>query len=90
MPPRLLPHPHERRNPHCPPSPSPAYRADRVDRRDHTEGGPHERVSSGASGRRDFARPEPNPEIFPGAQRLQDDPARCGCHEPGACRNHKK
>ena len=41
MPPRLLPH--ERRNPHCPPSPSPAHRADRVDRRDHTEGGPHER-----------------------------------------------
>eukprot|EP00966_Prymnesium_polylepis_P207647 4809838-Prymnesium_polylepis.1 len=34
MPPRLLPH--ERRNPHCPPSPSPAHRADRVNRRDHT------------------------------------------------------
>eukprot|EP00966_Prymnesium_polylepis_P195255 4526084-Prymnesium_polylepis.1 len=42
MPPRLLPH--ERLNPHCPPSPSPAHIADRVDRRDHTEGGPHERA----------------------------------------------
>eukprot|EP00966_Prymnesium_polylepis_P233673 5404778-Prymnesium_polylepis.1 len=35
------------RIPHCPPYPSPAHRADRhvrrVDRRGHTEGGPHER-----------------------------------------------
>eukprot|EP00966_Prymnesium_polylepis_P174868 4046956-Prymnesium_polylepis.1 len=37
-----LPH-HERRIPHCPPSPTPAHRADRADRRAHKKGGPHKR-----------------------------------------------
>eukprot|EP00966_Prymnesium_polylepis_P129852 3002918-Prymnesium_polylepis.1 len=41
MPPRLLPH--ERRILHCPPSPTPAHRAARAARRDHSEGGTHER-----------------------------------------------
>eukprot|EP00966_Prymnesium_polylepis_P317232 7329127-Prymnesium_polylepis.1 len=68
--------PHERRIPNCPPSPSPAHRADRADRRAQTEGGPH------ARGQR--RRP---PRALTAASPLgvEHDRAPAG-GRPGACR----